>query len=197
MKLSDIFPIIESYVRPFCEVFKQYEYKDDNELRDYLDFVIHEPSEWLKGFPTQWKTKSQFTQVRAAFHKLLKSEDVINAYGETYCHHVHEIVWNTFKKDLENVLDKRNTQFVTTTSDSVIPESVTPSISSNKDIKNHIQFIYEDVSDIENTEHNVWQNKYDILEKAFLELINPSEENNDINRLRRSMQVLLTAFKHQ
>lgn len=93
--------------RAFAEVYKVFEYKDDASLRDYLDFVIHEPAEWMRGFPAKWKSDSQFARVRAAFHKLLKRKEVEEALGATYVSEIHDTVWNAFKEHMDTVVAER------------------------------------------------------------------------------------------
>lgn len=192
MKITDCLSHIESYSRSFCEVYKQYEYKDDDNLRDYLDFVIHEPSEWLRGFPTQWKTKIQFTHVRAAFHKLLKSGDIINELGEKYCNTVHEIIWGTFKKDLEGVLEKRNSNTTIQVSDTKNEIVYEYKCDYDSDHGQSIEYAQSTCQPFT----NVWEVKYGILEKMLSELLQVSTEDNELNRLRRATTVLLAGFKH-
>ena len=93
--------------RAFVEVYKVFEYKDDAGLRDYLDFVVHEPAEWMRGFPAKWKSDSQFARVRAAFHKLLKRKEVEEALGATYVSEIHDTVWNAFKEHMDAVVAER------------------------------------------------------------------------------------------
>jgi hypothetical protein len=108
MKLSAAAEICEANARYFTEVYKLFNYKDDDDLRAYCEFVIHEPVEWMRGFPAKWKTSSNFGRVRAAFHKLMKADAVESDLGADFCHRVHEIVWETFKEHMDAVLEKRN-----------------------------------------------------------------------------------------
>lgn len=93
--------------RAFTEVYKVFDYKDDASLRDYLDFVVHEPAEWMRGFPAKWKSESQFARVRAAFHKLLKRKEVEEVLGATYISEIHDTVWNAFKDHMDNIVAER------------------------------------------------------------------------------------------
>jgi hypothetical protein len=93
--------------RVFAEVYKHYNYKDDATLRDYLDFVVHEPREWMRGFPASWKSASMFGKPRAAFHKLLKDARVGSALGEAYVTSIHDTIWRAFKEHTESVLAER------------------------------------------------------------------------------------------
>jgi hypothetical protein len=108
MKLSAAAEICDANARYFTEVYKLFNYKDDDDLRAYCEFVIHEPVEWMRGFPAKWKTASNFGRVRAAFHKLMKADAVESELGADYCRRVHEIIWETFKEHMDTVLEKRN-----------------------------------------------------------------------------------------
>lgn len=108
MKLSAAAELCEANARYFTEVYKLFNHKDDDDLCAYCEFVIHEPVEWMRGFPAKWKTASNFGRVRAAFHKLLKADTVESELGADYCRRVHEIIWVTFKEHMDAVLEKRN-----------------------------------------------------------------------------------------
>ena len=108
MKLSEAAELCEANSRAFTEVYKIYNFKDDDDLRAYCEFVIHEPVEWMRGFPGKWSTVSHFGRLRAAFHKLMKHSAVCGALGADFCHRVHETVWDAFKSHLDSILEKRN-----------------------------------------------------------------------------------------
>ena len=92
----------------FKEVYKLYNFKDDDSLKDYCDLVIHEPVEWMRGFPAAWKSVSTFSKPRSAFHKLMKEPSVIEALGVEYCENVHNVVWKAFKEHMSEILEKRS-----------------------------------------------------------------------------------------
>ena len=71
MNLATATALAGSQARYVSEVYKVFQYKDDQTLRDYLDFVIHEPVEWLKGFPAKLTTKGAFSRPKTALLKLL------------------------------------------------------------------------------------------------------------------------------
>jgi hypothetical protein len=107
MKLSEAAILCEGNSRAFTEVYKIYNFKDDDDLRGYCDFVIHEPTEWMRGFPAAWKSTTMFSKPRAAFHRLLRAPAVIEELGETYCEQVHGVVWTAFKNNMTSILEKR------------------------------------------------------------------------------------------
>lgn len=107
MKLTEAAELCDANSRAFAEVYKIYNFKDDDDLRGYCEFVIHEPVEWMRGFPAKWVSAGNFGRLRAAFHKLTKHSTVVTALGPEFCHHVHEIVWDAFKTHMDGILEKR------------------------------------------------------------------------------------------
>jgi len=91
----------------FSEVVHIYNFKDDALLKDYLDFAIHEPVEWLRGFPAKYTTKVNFGKPKTAIIKLLKQKAVIEALGEEYIKTVHDAIWVAFKQNSDAILEKR------------------------------------------------------------------------------------------
>lgn len=107
MKLSEATQILESHGRDFSEIYKLYNFKDDADLKDYLDFIAHEPVEWMKGFPARWVTKGSFGRPKTALVKLLKLEKVREEYSEAYTQRIYDCVWSTFKKHADDILSHR------------------------------------------------------------------------------------------
>ncbi|NBO57176.1 MAG: hypothetical protein EBU84_21845 [Actinobacteria bacterium] len=106
MKLCEAAILCEGNNRAFAEVYKIYNFKDDDDLRAYCDFVIHEPVEWMRGFPAAWKSATMFSKPRAAFHRLLRLQAVVEELGEAYCEQVHSVVWTAFKNNMTGILEK-------------------------------------------------------------------------------------------
>lgn len=107
MKLVDATQILETQGREFSEIYKLYNFKDDTDLKDYLDFIAHEPVEWMKGFPARWVTKNSFGRPKTALVKLLKMEKVREEYSEAYIQRIYDCVWSTFKKHADDILAHR------------------------------------------------------------------------------------------
>ena len=103
--------------RYFVEVYKLYDFKDNQLLKDYLDFVIHEPIEWIRGFPSKLRAKGSFAKPKAALIKLLKRSEVQAELGAAYVKKAQDIVWNTFKKHGDEILQTRIQKYGATTDD--------------------------------------------------------------------------------
>jgi hypothetical protein len=117
MNLEKAAGLLGENSRYFVDVYKLYEFNDSQLLRDYLDFVIHEPIEWIRGFPSKLRAKGSFAKPKAALIKLLKHSNVVDALGASYVKKVHDIVWNTFKKHGDEILEVRIQKYGATPDD--------------------------------------------------------------------------------
>ena len=98
MKLDDAYALLESQGRIMAEVAKHYNWKDDADLKEYTDFILHEPIQWMKGYPAKYAQESQFGKPKTALVKLLKNETVQAEYGVEYTSTVREAVWKAYKQ---------------------------------------------------------------------------------------------------
>lgn len=172
MNLADATGLLGNQARYFSDVYKLFDFKDDQVLKDYLDFVIHEPVDWMKGFPARFTQKGSFSRPKAAVIKLLKHPNVIQVLGKEYTQKVYDIVWNTFKQNVDAILEKRHTNqqhIEEEEDDESQPEPVPPNL-----------LIMEDADSVQ-SRHSVrapkritttdWEAKYRILEKAYIQLL--------------------------
>lgn len=112
MNLTDASLLLGENSRYFSEVYKNFSFKDEQTLKDYLDFIVHEPVEWLKGFPAKLKTKNTFSRPKTILVKLLKTDEIVKMYGQEYINTVYNSVWNAFKKNVDTILAQRNKKHV-------------------------------------------------------------------------------------
>jgi hypothetical protein len=112
MKLLDAYNLlVEDGIldnhRYFSEVYKLFGFRDDQTVKEYLDFIAHEPVAWLEGFPSKLTSKQTFAKPKTAIIKLLKKDEVVNVLGDTYVNKLHDSIWSAFKKEHQRILDKR------------------------------------------------------------------------------------------
>jgi hypothetical protein len=112
MRLGESEGLLGESARYFVCLYEHFGFNDQQSLKDYLDFIVHEPVEFLKAFPEQLKTKSSFAKPKSALIKLLKHERVINLLGEEYIKTIHDTIWATFKKHGDSILSSRQKQSV-------------------------------------------------------------------------------------
>ncbi len=96
--------------RYFAELYKLYNFADDQPLRDYLDFIEHEPVHWMRGFPAKLVNRLGFAKPKTAVIKLLKKPAVAEALGADYVARIHDLIWNTFKREADAILQERSTK---------------------------------------------------------------------------------------
>lgn len=200
MNLGEASQLLEAQGRVFAEVYKQYEYKDDRALKDYLDFVIHEPVEWFKGFPAKLNTKASFAKPKTALIKLLKQQKVIDVLGKDYVNRVHDIVWETYKKHGDAIVEKRSGAPVAPTN-TILEQLDISSISGDSASPQLIQ--EEDGVDAEDAEsvHSVrgprrpltttvqWERKYKELHQVVLQLVEAQKESPLYGALKSFLQL--------
>lgn len=209
MKLCEAAVLCEGNNRAFTEVYKIYNYKDDDMLRAYTDFVIHEPVEWMRGFPAAWKSSTMFSKPRAAFHRLLRAPAVISELGEAYCTQVHDVIWNAFKNHMNSILEKRgasndnasvskNSSATHLTAESVSGQSddealppcphVPVPISSPSTIpKNSV--VYEEKQDLD------YKHKFQVVNSVLQTLLFPGQHADENVRLRAALSSLLEEYE--
>lgn len=108
MKLSEVCVLLGDQSRYFADVYTQFQFKDDQDIQEYFDFILHEPIEWLKGFPSRLLKKGTFSRPKTATIRALKLSEVVQALGEDYTKKVHTLVWRTFKLHADGILQVRN-----------------------------------------------------------------------------------------
>jgi hypothetical protein len=94
--------------RIFTEVYKLYGFEENQALSEYVDFFLHEPVAWFEGLPGSLKSKASFAKPKTAFSKLIKQPEVISSLGEESCSHIHEVLWDTYKKEAGRIVAARS-----------------------------------------------------------------------------------------
>ena len=182
MKLSEATPLLGGQARYFTEVYKLFRYTDDQSLKDYLDFIVHEPVEWLKGFPAKYMSKNSFSRPKTAVLKLLKEASVITALGEEYTIGIHDAIWSAFKKHSDTIVAKRASQ--TSVAKSVVSELQDDDASvqgqeheteQTAALENYIETESLEASLPDTSAPTKWEAKYKLLESAYLDLLTSLE----------------------
>jgi hypothetical protein len=211
MKLVEATVLLESHGRDFSEIYKLYNFKDDNDLKDYLDFIVHEPVEWMKGFPARWVTKGSFGRPKTALVKLLKLEKVREEYTEAYTQRVYDCVWTTFKKHADNILSHRMQKNTIVETASGVRSSRDSIVELDDGIQESASVIEDDLKSVHSVKliralaastvcsgdvavskinESSWQRRYKILETAYRALLVDFGEKG----LAASTSILLDAL---
>jgi hypothetical protein len=192
MNLGQASTLLESQGRYFSDVYKLYGFKDDRPLKDYLDFVIHEPVEWLKGLPANYTSRATFGRPKTALVKLLKDERTIAVLGAEYTGRVHSVVWQTFKQHADAILSAHESKITVAQAlmTAVAPTTAVaqaPAVAPENIIEETLSEDAESVHSVRGPrrplkpEHPTnsidWCTKYYELHKVVLQLVEAQKEN--------------------
>jgi len=170
MLLKNAGALLGSNERYFTVVYEAFKYKGEDLLRTYIDFIVREPVEWIRGFPLKLRTHASFAKPKAAIIKLLKSANVLEALGAEYCSNAHDVVWDMFKKHGEDILKARQATGGAEANE-LIPEEGTATATAAAPVA--IDGI-EEVTDISGAKPAVvsqWETKYFLLKSVVFMML--------------------------
>ena len=181
MLLKNAGALLGSNERYFTVVYEAFKYKSEDLLRTYIDFIVREPVEWIRGFPLKLRTRASFAKPKAAIIKLLKTGNVLEALGAEYCSSAHDVVWDTFKKHSDIILNARlatDGGAVAETNELIAEGEAAPKIAAAANVIDGI----EEVTDISGSTVTVpvvspWERKYRILQSVVISMLHDYREN--------------------
>jgi len=176
MLLKNAGALLGSNERYFTVVYEAFKYKGEDLLRTYIDFIVREPVEWIRGFPLKLRTRASFAKPKAAIIKLLKTGNVLEALGADYCSNAHDVVWDTFKKHSDDILNAR-----LATGDGAATVAETNELISEGDAVPAADGI-EEVTDISGAAVapavvSPWERKYHILRSVITSMLHDYRDN--------------------
>jgi hypothetical protein len=174
--------------RYFSAVYEEFKYKDEDLLKDYVDFIYNEPVEWIKGFPLKLRNRQSFARPKATLIRLLKLTPVKELLGAEYCSKAHDLVWDTFKKHADTILNGRVKKGLTDPKDGLVRKE-TQEPTQEPAEENTLQL--EEISDVEaevapvlnavvesvvakNTAPSLWERKFHVVSAGFRALVQDS-----------------------
>jgi hypothetical protein len=98
---------VSDHYRYFIDTYRVHDYKEDTLLKEYIDYIIHEPLLWMQSFPAKLKSKPAFSKPKTAILKLLKETKVMEALGAEYCEKAHDVIDKTYKQHGHDIVTKR------------------------------------------------------------------------------------------
>jgi len=173
MLLKNAGALLGSNERYFTVVYMALKYKGEDLLRTYIDFIVREPVEWIRNFPLKLRTRASFAKPKAAIIKLLKTGNVLEALGAEYCSNAHDVVWDTFKKHGEDILNAR-----IATGGGAAPEENELIPEETAAVAEGIDGV-EEVTDISGgvTVVSPWERKYRILQSVIVSMLQDYKDN--------------------
>ena len=204
MKLKECAEYLGENSRYFTAVYEEFKFKDDDLLKDYLDFIQHEPVEWIKGFPLKLRTRLSFAKPKAAIIRLLKTPEILTELTASYCSKAHDVVWDTFKKHGDTILDARLKKGLVGagetpdegTEQPEQPEAPAPAQPSNEllmdvtDISQEAESVKSDTEADAPVSQNLWKRKYQVVSAALRAIL---EGQCGVNK---ATLILLDALEH-
>ena len=172
MLLKDASPLLGANERYFTVVYEAFKYKGEDLLRTYIDFIVREPVEWIRGFPLKLRTHASFAKPKAAIIKLLKTANVLEDLGAEYCSNAHDVVWDMFKKHGEDILKARQATGGAEANE-LIPEEGVATAAATAVAPAAIDGI-EEVTDISGAKPAVvsqWETKYFLLKSVVFMML--------------------------
>lgn len=159
--------------RYFTEPYKLFGFTEETQLKDYLDFVIHEPIEWLKGLPAKLITRGSFAKPKTALINLLKEDEVKAVLDANYIEKVHDIVWKIFKSHADAIVEKRiASKNAVPIVNRVQAEEIPENLIEEADVESvHSVRLTRVGSEVRSEPVSDWERRYHVLESAYRELI--------------------------
>jgi len=166
---------VSTHYKHFTETYRVFDFKDETPLKEYIDFITHEPLVWLQSFPAKLKSKPAFSKPKTALLKLLKESKVIEQLGADYCTKAHDLIDKTYKQHGDAIVAKRSgEEAITVTKEE--EETVEPTPTHT--IAPYPTLTVEDAESLESDstrsshpalveEHRALEKKYRVLKKAY------------------------------
>ena len=175
MLLKNAGALLGSNERYFTVVYEAFKYKGEDLLRTYIDFIVREPVEWIRGFPLKLRTNASFAKPKAALIKLLKTGNVLEALGAEYCSAAHDIIWDMFKKHSEDILKARHAGAALEENELIPEETATATAATAAEGIDGV----EEVTDISSGVAVVspWERKYRILQSVIMSMLQDYKDN--------------------
>jgi len=175
MLLKNAGALLGSNERYFTVVYEAFKYKGEDLLRTYIDFIVREPVEWIRGFPLKLRTRASFAKPKAAIIKLLKTGNVLEALGAEYCSSAHDVVWDMFKKHGDDILNARLLVTGGVEANELIPEEgATAATATAAAVAPTAIDGIEEVTDISGAKPAVvsqWETKYFLLKSVVFMML--------------------------
>ena len=170
---------VSDHYRYFIDTYRVHDYKEETLLKDYIEYISHEPLLWLQSFPAKLKSKPAFSKPKTAILKLLKDSKVVEQLGAEYCDKAHDLIDQTYKQHGNEIVAKRmgiDSVVVTKEEEDrveppptqVIGARVHPTLTIEEDVE---QLDSDSSASSLVEEHRELEKKYRVLKKAYEALL--------------------------
>jgi peptide deformylase len=190
---------VSDHYRYFIDTYRIHDYKEETLLKEYIDYIIHEPLLWMQSFPAKLKSKPAFSKPKTAILKLLKDSKVVEQLGAEYCDKAHDLIDHTYKQHGNDIVAKRmGVDSVVVTKEEedrveppptqAVGSYVHPTLTIEEDIEQLESDSSGSISLVE--EHRELEKKYRVLKKAYETLLKATLPEGQYNSVQLMMNLL-------
>jgi hypothetical protein len=185
---------VSDHYRYFMDTYRIHDFKEETLLKEYIDFIIHEPLLWLQLFPAKLKSKPAFSKPKTAVLKLLRDSKVIEGLGAEYCDKAHDLIDKTYKSHHTEIVAKRMGEpdvIVTKEEEERVEPAPTHAVGAQSTLT-----IEEGVETLDGSEESTaeelreLQTKYRVLKKAYEVLLKATLPEGQFNSIQLMMNLL-------
>lgn len=187
---------VSDHYRYFTDTYRIHDFKEETLLKEYIDFIIHEPLLWLQLFPAKLKSKPAFSKPKTAILKLLRDSGVIAILGAEYCDKAHDLIDKTYKLHHTEIVAKRMGEpdiVVTKEEEERVEPAPTHAVGAPLQSTLTIE---EGVETLDGSEESTaeelreLQKKYRVLKKAYEVLLKATLPEGQYNSVQLMMNLL-------
>jgi len=189
---------VSDHYRYFIDTYRVHDYKEETLLKDYIEYISHEPLLWLQSFPAKLKSKPAFSKPKTAILKLLKDSKVVEQLGAEYCDKAHDLIDQTYKQHGNEIVAKRmgiDSVVVTKEEEDrveppptqVIGARVHPTLTIEEDVE---QLDSDSSASSLVEEHRELEKKYRVLKKAYEALLKATLPEGQYHSVQLMMNLL-------
>jgi len=189
---------VSDHYRYFVDTYRVHDFKEETLLKEYINFIIHEPLLWLQLFPAKLKSKPAFSKPKTAVLKLLRDVKVIDVLGVEYCDKAHDLIDKTYKQHHNDIVTKRMGEpdvVVTKEEEERVEPAPTHAVGallqSTLTIEEGVETLEEGSVESSSAEElREIQKKYRVLKKAYEVLLKATLPEGQFNSVQLMMNLL-------
>lgn len=92
----------------FTKQLVQFKYEPTTPLKDFLEFINENTIQWLQKLPKTAKSRNTLSKYRTSITTLLGKEQIREDIGSQYCIILERKINDTFKNNVDNIVDERD-----------------------------------------------------------------------------------------
>jgi len=181
--------------RWFEQVYRCQDWKDEDELKDYLNYIKLNTFDWFKKTPAEWIAEKTLKNAMTGINSLLKNSDHVKTIiGEKECEQIIKNMSTTLNTKSQDIINYKKDQ----------QNTPAPTYEINNEISNEIN---EDIASHEFSEkastdddynmprsENAWKDEYDEIHRLYVRQQDIIKDNNLIIKRLQKKNLALIKF---